>query len=795
MNPLETWPQDSGPGHTAAGPAAPAVPGAQLTRRSLLTYAVSAPVVTVAAGFGLAPASAGAALPLTPPDSVDYYDLGDAVLQTSLPTMPLVRLAVAADGRVQLELPRMESGQGIDTAAAMMVAEELNVALSQVDVRLSDARPELLFNQLTGGSTNVRVFDAALPLMAASLRVRLIAAAAQRWGVASAGLSARAGVVLHPDGRSLSYAALTASAALLPVPAGVVPKPRAQNTVVGTRAGRIDARAIVTGQKKFTLDQAVPGAMPTMVRRPPTILGTVVSVNNAAAVRALPGVIGLVVLPTGGAITPMPAGVAVMAETFGQAWTAVNALEVTWGRGSIDGESNASIHSKLKTSVLPFAVPPLGALTVEGEFEMAPLSHAPMETDCAIADVRCNAAGTVVSAEIWAGLQSPIITQQAMALELGLPVSKVTVHVISSGGSFGRRLFWDPVQQAVQASRLLGRPCKLMYHRADDMRHGRGRPQQYHKARATLLLGQVLAYEHRIASPRLDTRHGFGELLTAAATSAPASVQQSLGNLAVEEALFKTMVASPYNFGVNTRTLQPAPIIMNTGSYRSVHIQPARLVEEILVDEMARALGKDALTFRLETLRQPRARAVLQAVASAAGWGKLMPAGFGQGIAVHQETRSYTACCVEIDARPQIAGTGPALVTRATIAVDVGKPINLSGIDAQLQGALAESISIVLSSGLHVQLGLALEGSFSQYHFSRNKHYPRQVQVIVMPATGEAIGGLGEVGLSASSGAIANAWARATGQKPRKFPLFFPLDFIPFPPGKLPNPVVNPIPV
>ena len=796
MTPTLSTHANDAPALPAADPPAPSA-GATLRRRSLLAYAVSAPVATVAAGLAAnlaAPGTARAALLLTPPDTVDYYDLGDAILQTALPTMPLLRLALGSDGRVQLALPRLESGQGIDTACAMLVAEELDLPASQVDVTLEDARPELLFNQLTGGSANARVFDAALPLMAASLRARLLAAAAQQWGVGTASLSTRGGLVIASDGRSASYASLTASAALLPVPAGVLPKAASAWSVVGRHQARLDARDVVTGRKKFTLDQAVPGAMPTMVRRPPTILGTVVAVNNAAAVRAMPGVIGLVVLPAGGNIVPTPPGVAVMAETFGQAWNAVNALDVTWGAGTIDHHSNATITAQLKASILPFALPPLGALTVEGEFEMAPVSHAALEVDCAIADVRRNAAGTISSAEIWAGLQSPIITQQDMAATLGLPVDKVKVHVVSSGGSFGRRLFWDPVQQAVQVSRLLGRPCKLMYHRADDMRHGRMRPPQYHKARATLLLGQVLSYQHRIASPRLDTRHGFGEMLTAAAASAPASVQQSLGNAAVELALFKTMVASPYNFGVHSKELLPAPIIMNTASYRSVHIQPARCVEEIMVDEMARALGKDALAFRLATLRLPRARAVLQAVAAAGGWGKAMPAGFGQGIAVHQETRSFTACCVEIDARDQIAGTGPARVTRATIAIDVGKPINPSGIEAQLQGALAESISLILMSGLHIERGLPLEGSYSQYHFGRNRHYPKDVRILILPANGEATGGLGEVGLSASSGAIANAWARATGWKPRRFPLYFPVDFTPFPPGKLPNPVVNPIP-
>jgi isoquinoline 1-oxidoreductase subunit beta len=762
----------------------------RVTRRGLLSYAMSAPVLTVAAGFGITlatPENAAAAIPLTPADTTDFYDLGDAILQTSLPTMPLVKLVIHANGRVSLDLPRLEKGQGIATACGMMVAEELDVPLSMVDVTSADARPELVFNQLTGGSANVRVFDAALPIMAATARARLLAAAALQWGVSANTLSVAAGVITAPDGRTATFGALSVAASLVPPPLNVLPKHPTQYNVIGKAARRLDALAIVTGQKKFTMDQPVPNAKPTMVRRPPTILGTVVSVNNRAAILAMPGVLGVAVLPGGGAYTPIPPGVAVMAETFGQAWDAVNALDVTWGKGTIDAENNATITAKLKKSILPFAIPPLGALTVEAEFEMAAASHAPMETDCAIADVRPG------SCEIWAGLQSPIVTQQAIAADLGLPVDKVKVHVIPSGGSFGRRLFWDPVQQAAQISKLLGRPCKLMYHRADDMRHGRMRPPQYHKARATMLLGEVISYQHRIASPRLDTRHGFGEMLTAAAAALP-GLQQTIGNLAVEQALFKTMVTSPYNFGVHSKELLPAPIIMNTGSYRSVHIQPTRSVEEIMVDEMAAKLGKDPLAFRLAHLRQPRARAVLQAVATHGQWGKKMPAGFAQGIAVHTETRSFTACLVEIDARAVIAGTGPALVTRATIAIDVGKPINPSGIDAQLQGALAESISLVLMSGLHVQNGLPLEGSFSQYHYGRMKHYPKDVQVIIMPANGEAIGGLGEVGMSAASGAIANAWARATGLKARKFPLYFPVDFTPFPPGKLPNRVVLPVP-
>jgi isoquinoline 1-oxidoreductase beta subunit len=176
---------------------------------------------------------------------------------------------------------------------------------------------------------------------------------------------------------------------------------------------------------------------------------------------------------------------------------------------------------------------------------------------------------------------------------------------------------------------------------------------------------------------------------------------------------------------------------------------------------------------------------VLQAVADAGQWGKSMPAGFAQGIAVHQESRSFTACLVEIDARDP----RNARVTRATVAIDVGKPLNPSGIRAQVEGGLADAITLVLNAGLTIQDGLPLESSYTNYRVAKMKDFPKALQIIVMPANGEPIGGMGEVGLSAASGAIANAWARATGLKPRKFPLNAPPVFTPVPPGRLPDPI------
>ena len=255
-----------------------------------------------------------------------------------------------------------------------------------------------------------------------------------------------------------------------------------------------------------------------------------------------------------------------------------------------------------------------------------------------------------------------------------------------------------------------------------------------------------------------------------------------------EEFFFKTMVSSPYNFGASAKLLFPVALEMNTVSYRSVHINPARTVEEIIVDEMAAKLGRDPVQFRMEFLRLGRAKAVLQRVVGAANWGKAMPAGFAQGVGVHMESRSFSACIVELDARDP----HNCKVTKVTMAIDVGNAINPSGVEQQCNGGIAEGIALVLKTGVNIVDGLPQEGSYRQYVFTKMADFPKDVQIIIMPNVGEAASGMGEVAMTAPSGAIANAYARATGIKPRNFPLNAQPVFTPTPAGQLPAvPVFN----
>ncbi|MGW6709839.1 molybdopterin cofactor-binding domain-containing protein, partial [Streptomyces sp. NPDC054956] len=599
------------------------------SRRSFLTYLVAAPTLALVTRAGadlLAPQPAHAVIP-TLPAPADLVDLGDLFILAGAPTSALLALVVDADGTVRFRLPREEVGQGLTTAVAMLVAEELDAPLAGVRIELDDARPELLFNQLTGSSNSIRSLYGPVRQCAATARARLVAAAARRWGLPASSLTTANGAVRAPDGRTAGYGSLAADAADAADPAlivlGATPKPAAKHALVGKPTGRIDARAMVTGAQRYTLDLDVPGAKPCVVRRPPTLGGSVRSVANLAAVRAMPGVLHVVTIAT---------GVAVVAETFGQALDAKAALQVTWGPGPADQLSDAAVRTKLRAATPPLLVPPLLTAHVDAEFDFAFVSHAPMETNSAVADVRDD------RAEIWSGLKSPIVARETIAADLGLPLDKVTVHVVQAGGSFGRRLFFDAALEAARISKACRRPVRLMWTRVDDTRHGRMRPATHHKIRATHLLGEVLSFEHRVAAAETDFRHGLGEIITATAASLPLGI----GNATLAQTLFLTTIKSPYNFGLTTQALTEVPTGLPTGSWRSVYSANTRGAEEIVVDELAAATGRDPYQFRRTFLKTAAQRAVLDKVAAEGGWGRAMPAGCAPGQAVNNGENSPT---------------------------------------------------------------------------------------------------------------------------------------------------------
>jgi isoquinoline 1-oxidoreductase beta subunit len=726
-------------------------------RRRFLGYLLAGPTLIAAATLDpITPKAAEAKIPSLP-EPAEIMDLGDALTLAALPTANLIAIQVHEDGTASFAMPRTEVGQGISTAVAMLIAEELDLPLDKVKVTLADARPELIFNQFTGGSNTIRSMYHPVRTAAAVARAKLLHTAAANWGVRESDLRVAHGVISH-GGKKVTYGDLAkAAASTRTVQVTAKPKSEADFALVGTPQNRIDAHDIVTGRKKFTLDLDVcPEAKPTMVRRPPTINGTVKSVTNASAVRAMPGITDVEVVST---------GVAVRGATFGQCIDAVRALDVTWGPGTVDQESDETVLAKLRKATLPPIVPPILTKKIDADFVFAFASNSALETNNAIADVKAD------GAEIWSGVKAPIDAQQSIATMLGMPQHAVKVHVIEGGGSFGRKLFFDAALEAAEISQKMGKPVKLMWHRTDDFRHGRAHPMCHSRVRATYALGNVVSYEQRHASVATDFTHGLGEMLTATAAKLP------VGGLGFSETVFELTQEVPYDFGVTTQLLTEVPLKFHTGSMRDVYSPNVVCARELIVDRLADAMNKDPVAFRREFLKHDRARAVLDRTAELGQWGRDLPDGMAQGIVVHTEFKACTAVLVEIDCRPETVNrkvrdgvTGPR-VTKVVMVVDVGRPINPRGLEAQMIGCISDGVGLALTESLHIQDGLPLEGSWDNFFYTRQWNVPTDVRIVVSPTTTGEPGGAGELGVAGSFAAVACAYARATGTMPTRFPI------------------------
>ncbi|MDN5747848.1 MAG: molybdopterin-dependent oxidoreductase, partial [Pseudonocardia sp.] len=753
---------------------------AQVSRRSFLGFVIAAPTLVVAAemgtGFlGLAPTAAADPL-VSVPQTPEIYDLLDALRDAARPTANLIKITVNSDSTVSFALPRSDNGQGIITSTQMIIAEEMGLDPDQVIVTLADARPELLFNQLTGGSSTTFTTYTPIRVAAAIANGRLLDAAAAQLEQEVNLLTTRQGVIVDTLGAAIPIGDLAEVAGTdVTEQVEVLLKPREEFTVIGKPRNKSDQLAMVTGRKKFATDLQIPDALPTMVCRAPTLNGTVESVDNIEEARNLPGVTDVEVVGT---------GIAVRALTFGQCIDAIGVLRAQWGPGTAEGASDESVLAEVKAAQLPLVVP-AGVVgeSIESAHTFYFRNGSSLETNSAIADVRDG------EAEIWGPAKNPIAAQGEIAKILGLPVGAVTFHVTEGGGSFGRKLFFDGALEAAEISQKMGKPVKLMWHRVDDCRVGRVHPLCTSRVHAVVSGDKVLSFEQRHTSVSSEINPGLGEPITAAAIKVP------LGNLTFSEAVFELTQTTPYNFGVNTRLLSEVDMRFNTQSMRNIYSPDVCAARELMVDQIADKLGRDPYEFRQEFLKSDRMRGVLDKAAEEADWGKSMPEGTAQGIGFHFEYKGVAACVVEIDCRPETVNrpirqgvTGPR-VTKATYAVDPGLVINPRGVEAQMMGGINDAIANMLTSSLHLTDGYFLEGSWDNYFYTRQWNTPLEMNIFIVDSGFPEPGGIGEFGVAASGAAVANAYRRATGSTPEYFPINHK-DPLPFEP----KPVVPPVP-
>jgi isoquinoline 1-oxidoreductase subunit beta len=329
-----------------------------------------------------------------------------------------------------------------------------------------------------------------------------------------------------------------------------------------------------------------------------------------------------------------------------------------------------------------------------------------------------------------------------------------------------------------------------MWHRSDDSRVGRVHPMCTSRVRAVVTGDSVLSFEQRHTSVATEINPGLGEAITANAIKAPG------GNLTFSQSVYVLTQITPYDFGVSTSLLNEVDMRFNTVSMRNIYSPDTATARELMVDQIAGKMGRDPYEFRREFLKNDRSRKVLEMVADSGDWGRRMEAGTAQGLGFHQEYKGVAACLVEIDCRPETVNrpiregvTGPR-VTKVVYAVDIGQVLNPRTVEAQMMGGINDAIALILTSSLHLQDGHFVEASWDNYFYTRQWNTPPEMEILIVEdSEAPEPGGVGEFGVAATCGAVANAYARAVGRVPEYFPINHK-DPFPFEP----KPVVPPMP-
>ena len=714
-------------------------------RQVLKAFLIAGPTLAVAARLGFA--DGASAFPTKTDEAPDLVDFTDIFFAAESPSAYDLKIEIKPDNRVYFEFPRMDIGQGVITSTTMMVADNLDVPFDSVDTVLSPAEQKRGV-YITGGSKNTRVFWEPIRVIGAQMRGQLTAAASQKMGVPVAALRTEDGYVVATDGRRLCYGELTTDAAKLPVAKAALPKSLSEYKILGGPQTKYGAREIATGTWQYSTDLfSSKEFLPTVLAMPATHGASVVSIDDSAG-KGIKGVIAVTRIP-GMPDVLIPEAVAVTAVTTGIAKKAKDALKIQWSAGPMDNLSDAQIDEMLKGMIDTVASPGEG---VEAVFRWPYVAHGPMQENAACADVRRD------SAKIWGSDQIPTTGQRHLSETLGMPVEKIQYNCMPGGGAFGRHTHHDEIVMAAQISQRVGKPIKLQWMREEGIKHGRCRPVSIHHVKATIANGDVVSFEHRMAGSELDLRHGLGDIVSGYVTE--------YNNGGASNFFFTHTQKLAYKFGPTAITLKERLLAKATAPWRVVYSGPVGGSNEIIVDELARSLGKDEYDFRMEHLDSDRHRAVLEKAAHEAGWGKKLPAGVAQGIGMHDEYKSISAYVMEIDTRRRV----PRL-NNVTIAVDCGYCVNPSNVENQMLGQAMDGWSTVFISGLHIDNGATRESNFHDYKWSRMYDSPLEASVHIIPSTMMPPGGIGEIGTPAATAAAANAWARATGKQPRNFPL------------------------
>ena len=710
--------------------------GVDLSRRRFLS-------VSAAVGGGLL-------IGFTTGPSIGTADAAQNV--ASPPFTPNAFVRIGADGQIVLTMPYVEMGQGTYTSIPMLIAEELEVSLSQVRVEHAPPDEKLYANpllgvQATGNSNAVRGAWQPLRQAGATARTMLVSAAAKRWNVDPASCRAQSGVVIHaPTGRKLKYGDLAADAARMPVPANVALKRPEDFKLIGTPAKRLDTPSKVNGTAIYGIDARPPGVKIATLAQSPVFGGRVKSVDDAKA-KSVKGVRQIVRLDD---------AVAVVADHMGAAKKGLAALVIEWDDGPHANLDTRQIVAELEKATLKSGAVAqnigdadkalAGAATkVEAIYQVPFLAHATMEPMNCTVHVRKD------GCEIWVGNQALARVQATAAKTTGLALDKVVVHNHLIGGGFGRRLEIDGVTRAVQIAMQVEGPVKVVWTREEDIQHDMYRPCFFDRLSAGLDgNGMPVAWNNRFAGSSIIARWlppGFNNGLDPDTTEGAIDLVYALPNVHVEY-------------------VRVEPPGIPTAFWRSVGPSHNVFVTESFIDELAVAAKQDPVAYRRALLdKSPRAKAVLELAAEKAGWGRPLPERVGRGVSVQFVFATYLAQVAEVE----VAKDGAVRVRRVVCAVDCGTVVNPDTVRAQIQSAVIFGITAALHGEITLKGGRVEQSNFHDYQMLRMSETPA-IEVYIVNST-EPPGGMGEAGTSAITPAVTNAIHAATGTRVRKLPV------------------------
>ena len=677
-----------------------------------------------------------------------------------------VWVVIQPNDTVVIRVVRSEMGQGTITGLAQLVAEELECDWKKITIDYptpgeSLKRKGVWGSFSTGGSRGIRTSEDYVRKGGAAARIMLVQAAANQWGVPAVECLAVNSIITHQaSGRSVSFGKVAAAAAKLPVPdaKGIELKDPKRWKVIGKPMDRLDSLADkVTGKQVYAIDLKMPGMLNATIKDSPVFGGKLKSFD-ASKVAGMKGVKKVVQVGD--------SAVAVIADTFWQAKTAMDRLPIVWDEGPNANVQQADILKRLEEGLKAEQtfvgnangdykkVAADSSKTIEAQFFYPFLNHAPMEP------MNATAVWTPDSCRAWVPTQDGEASLAAVIAASGLTADKCDVIKVNLGGGFGRRgAFQDYTTQVVNiAKQMPGTPIKLIWTREEDMTQGRYHPIMMCKMSASFDSKKNLTGVHMRLSGQ--------SILTSVR---PAVVAQNKG---MDPLVFQGVAkGGEHGISYDFPNLMIDHAMRNThvppGFWRGVNINQNAVFMECFMDELAEYAGVDPVEFRRKySANYPRNLAVLNAVADRIGWTKPAPAGVFRGIAQQKSFGSFVAAACELS----VTDGNKVKIHRIVAATDPGYAVNPAQIERQVSGSFVYGLSALFEEECTVKNGRIEQTNFDTFGSIRLKQMPK-VETIIIQGGGKEWGGIGEPTISVAAPAVLNAFYRATGKRIRTVPL------------------------